>query len=219
MSAQAETLEFDEDFDEALDLFAEDDEHFDDENRRHSFFSTRFRPTRISPLAPPVPGVQSATLTTPRGSANLRLPEPVVTERVFREAIQKLETTLRGVTSDLASLNASTTRAHRTLALRQQKLAKATRDGLARIKKQQATQAMMSLLVTMMIQKDQQQKLTGHTHKSDGSAEVTGANNSTMLMMLPLMMMPNALGGQNGGGDNNMMMFFMVLALSGGLGK
>src|SRR5262245_38246850 len=36
-------------------------------------------------------GVQTARLNTPQGSAQFRLPEPVVTERVFRESMAKLD--------------------------------------------------------------------------------------------------------------------------------
>src|SRR5215510_7746218 len=95
----------DEDIDEMFEgVFArEDDERFDDEATRPSRFVPFFNPPvrgGVFPgmLQPTAPGVQSATLQTPRGSATVRLPEPVVTERVFKEAIQKLETTLDGIT-------------------------------------------------------------------------------------------------------------------------
>lgn len=224
MPALANDLDNQENLDEAFDFLAEDDEAFDDEAiHRHSFASRFSRPGFAMNLAPNISGVQSATLTTPRGNASVRLPEPVVTERAFREAIGKLETTLQGLSSDVSStgrglqtLSVSNSRAHRGFAGQQRQLAKVTKESIARLKKQQSTQSMMSLLVLMMLQKDQQQKLAGHTHEGGGGvAKVAEGGNSSMMMLLPMMMMPNSMSG--GGGDNNMMMFFLMMSMMGGM--
>src|SRR5262245_41862488 len=97
--------------DEAIGRFFEaDDEAIDDEGIFDDIVGgigkllnplTPFTPI-ISAISGPS-GVQSARVSTPQGAAALRLPEPVVTERAFREAMSRLDSSINRLRTQINS--------------------------------------------------------------------------------------------------------------------
>ena len=189
------------------------------------------------PTRPPIPplrvgtpgaGVSTATLNTPAGNATLRLPEPVVTRREFEAGIQKLQdgvnrdaSRVNAVAKDLDSLRA---RVAAVVTETQRDVAKVnavvvkhrrlTRQALARLRRDQSSQQMLSMVMAMMAQQQVQSQFEEHKHDAVGGGvtDADGADNS-MLMLLPMMMT-----GQSGGSSdsNAMMMPMMMLAMSRG---
>ena len=187
------------------------------------------------PPLPPVrprpsgPGVSTATLATPGGSATMRLPEPVVTQREFREVtsglsnainaerarINTTQNDLRSLTQRVGTVVADTQRqvaqVRTTTSRDLLKVRQEQRAAIARMRREQSSQQMMSMMMSMMLQRQQQGQLEDHTHATpDGTAEVDG--DSSALMLLPLMMM-NPSDSSSSGGDNNMMMMMMMVLL------
>jgi hypothetical protein len=72
------------------------------------------RPLPRGALTPNRPGVDNAVLSTPGGTATVRLPEKVVTQDAFREATQKLETTLNNLAGQLNATRADVARLTQT---------------------------------------------------------------------------------------------------------
>jgi hypothetical protein len=228
--------------DEAFDDETLDDESVDDEseflsqliggpasligNAIGSLFGGNRGPSR-----PPLPrvavgtpgsGVSTATLTTPAGTATLRLPEPVVTRREFDAGLRKLQ---EGINRDSARVNAVAkdldglrTRVATVVTETQRDIGKvrtavlksrrANRLALARLRQDQSSQQMMSMVMAMMAQRQVQERLEDHKHAGDGTVVDTEDTKNSMLMMLPMVMMM----GQ-GGGSNAMMMPMMMLAM------
>lgn len=175
----------------------------------------------------PGAGVSTATINTPAGNATLRLPEPVVTRREFEAGIRKLQ---EGINRDATRVNAVSkdldilrTRVATVVTETQRDLVKvrtmviknrrANRLAIARLRREQSSQQMMSMLMAIMSTQQVQNQHEDHTHAGAGGAVVgTGDNDNdnSMMMMLPMMMM-----SQGGGADNNaMMMPMMMLAMS-----
>jgi len=203
-----------EDIDEMFESLIEDDEALDDEalddERRHRRwrprppFVPRFGPTTamgIFPgsLQPTGPGVQTATLNTPRGSATVRLPEPVVAERAFKEAIQKLETTLNGISKDvsgnraaIAGAQAVNARARSQLSVQHRKLAMATKAGLGKMRRQQQMTLLLSAAAAALVQRENDKRFDAHVHA--GTVPTTLSNkNLTFLLLVP--MLPGLMSG------------------------
>lgn len=170
------------------------------------------------------PGVSTATLNTPAGSATLRLPEAVVTRHEFTEAVRKLQD---GLNRDAARANTLAkdidtlrTRVGAVVADTQKDIARvrgdaakhrvAVRSQIAKIKADQSQQQMMSMLMSVMAQKSLRDDLKDHRHNSSG--EVTGVDSSggSALMLLPLLMS----GGSGSGSSNDFMLpLVMIMAM------
>lgn len=174
-------------------------------------------------ISAPGPGVSSATLQTPQGSATLRLPEPVVTRQEFEQAVQRVQ---EGINRDSARINTVSrevselrTRVGAVVADTQRDIGKlrttvarsrrAQRAAIARLRSDQSQQQMMSLVMTMMMQRQARQALEDHTHQGSTAPAVLndGGDNSAM-MLLPLMMMPSS------GGDSSMTMMLPLMLMT-----
>lgn len=193
------------------------------------------------PSRPPIPqlrvgtpgaGVSTATLNTPAGNATLRLPEPVVTRREFEAGIQKLQdgvnrdtARVNAVAKDLDSLRARVaavvTETQRDVAkvnalvIKNRRL---TRAALARLRRDQSSQQMISMVMAMMAQQQVQDQFEDHKHDPVGGAVTdTDGDDNSMLMLLPMMMMGQ--GGGGGSDSNAMMMPMMMLAMNRGGSK
>lgn len=221
-----------EDIDETFEGLIEDDEALDDERFRRRGRGRAsvpfFGPTTAmgvfpGSLQPTGPGVQTATLSTPRGSATVRLPEPVVAERAFKEAIQKLEATLNGISKDVtanravvADAQAASARAHSELSLQNRKLAKATKAGLDRMRQQQQMTLLLSAAAAALVQHENTKRFDAHIHTGGDGAPTTASNkNLTFLLLVP--MLPGLLSGRDllglkGGGSDT-----TTLLIAGGL--
>jgi hypothetical protein len=206
--------------DEAITSFFEaDDEASDDEGVFDDIVGGVGR--LLNPLTPFTPiisaitggtGVQNARINTPRGAASMRLPEPVVTERAFKEAMTRLDGSINKLrvqlNSDRAALQAT--------ARRQDAMIQATRKAMKKIQRQRQQDQWIGMLTTMMSQQAANQALVQHTHVAGGAVDPDSlpANNSMFLMMLPMMMGDGFGGGQSGdsgGGGMMMMMLMMVM--------
>jgi len=202
--------DIDETFEDLVEGLVEDDEALDDERfrgrRPRRPFVPFFQPTMgtgIFPgsLQPTGPGVQTATLNTPRGSATIRLPEPVVAERAFKEAIQKLETTLNGISKDVsanravvANTQAANARAHSQLSVQHRKLAMATKAGLDKMRRQQQMTLLLSAAAAALVQRENSKRFDAHVHTVGGPVPTTLSNeNLTYLLLVP--MLPGLLSG------------------------
>lgn len=153
-------------------------------------------------------GVASARLTTPRGSATLRLPAPVPTLDQFRRletVVNQHATRLNSTQSDIGSLRAR-------VASVVTDVAKSVAKARAEQKSQNTTNMMMSMLTQQSVQRD----LEAHFHTGDNLAPsgsgatpaAIGARNNMALMLLPLMM------GDGFGSDDNSMMTMMMMMLA-----
>ena len=195
------------------------------------------------PPRPPLPpvqvqptgnGVATANLQTPAGNAVLRLPEPVVTREEYRQITQKLEDSINGITARLNTTQSDLQNAMRRLgsidADTRREVASAqasTRRAIEKAQREQRSQAMTNMVISMMMQQQLQRRLEEHTHPqhshaapaagqtatgstSIGPASTTGDDNNALLF-LPMMMM-----GTDGTGEdnNNMMMMMMMMAMS-----
>lgn len=172
----------------------------------------------------PGSGVSTATLNTPAGNATLRLPEPVVTRREFEAGVRKLQ---EGINRDSARVNAVAkdldglrsrvatvvTETQRDVARVRATVVKnrrANRLAIARLRRDQSSQQMMSMVMSMMAQQQVQSQFEEHTHAAVGGRVVDiGGSDNSMLMLMPMMMM-----GQGGNDSNAMMMPMMMLAMS-----
>jgi len=183
----------------------------------------------IPPVQPGIggPGVTTATIDTPRGSATLRLPDSVVTVDAFKTATQNLQDAINRNSARLNStqkdIESLSQRVGVVVADTQKDLAK-TRDearaALSKIRREQRQRDSNNLMISMLMQQQLQRQLEEHTHTvtvgtttaTTGPAD-TGSSDSSMSMLLPLMFMDQ---GGSGGGDNNMMMMMvMMMAFSG----
>lgn len=185
------------------------------------------RPPSRAPLprvsfGAPGSGVSTATLNTPAGNATLRLPEPVVTRREFEAGVRKLQD---GINRDSARVNAvskdvDALRARvaavvtetqrdivkvRTMVVKSRR---ANRLALARLKREQSSQQMMSMVMALMTQRQIQEQHDEHTHNAaDGRVANSDGSDNSMMMMLPMMMMGSSDG-------NSMLMPMMMLAMN-----
>jgi hypothetical protein len=167
-----------------------------------------YRPNApVRPGALPTPqGVQGATVTTPQGQAQIRLPSPVVTReelQQFREAVQTNHNQLAGRVNTIqngigtlasrAGVVAKDVDAIRVQASRNfTTLSRMARDTAAKLEKQRKeTDDRINMVMMMSL-------LTGQG----------GGDDDDLLMLLPMMMM----GSSSGSGDS-MMPMMMALAL------
>lgn len=183
------------------------------------------------PSRPPLPrvapgaygnGVSTATLNTPAGNATLRLPEPVVTRKEFEDELVKIR---RGLERDRSRLNVvgkdldglrtsvatAVTETQKSITRVRSDLVKtrrATRASIARLKADQSSQQMMTMVMSMMSQRQLQDQLNDHRHDPVTGAVINpgGTDDNSMMMMLPFMM-------SGSGGSDNMMLPMMMLAM------
>jgi hypothetical protein len=160
-------------------------------------------------------GVRTARLNTPQGNASLRLPEPVVTERVFKESMTRLENALNQVRTQINNDR----RVLQSTVRRQDAMLKATRVSIKRLESRRQQDQWMSMLTTMMLSQQSRRSLQAHTHgNAPGGDPVFGpsipSDNSAMLMFLP-MFMGDGMGGksESSGGDNGMMMMLLMMTM------
>lgn len=218
--------EDDEDIDELFAGAAEDDEMLDERRRARRVPS--FRPANggmaVFPgsLQPTGPGVQSATITTPRGSATVRLPEPVVTERGLKEALAKLESTLNTLSTQVAAnrsalddARSASASAHGQLSDRQRKLAKAAKASLQKMRKQQQMSMLLGAGAAALVQRENDKKFDAHLHSVGGNPSTvpnTLANkNLPLLLLAPMLPSLFGNGGKLGGSE------MTPLLIAGGL--
>lgn len=209
--------------------FDEDDEALDERSRRRRVPVPRFPAGMGVPgmgiavlpgsLQPAGNGVQTATLNTPRGSATVRLPEPVATERDFKEAISKLETTLNGLSTQVTATRsalddsrAASASAHSQLAARQQKLAKAAKASFQKMRKQQQTALMLSAGAAALVQRENDKRFNEHAHVGGTGVPTTAANKN-----LPLLLLAPMIPTLFGNGSKLMGSDMTPLLVAGGL--
>lgn len=185
---------------------------------------------RVSVSAPGA-GVSTATLNTPQGNATLRLPEPVVTRTEFDTGIRRLQDAvntdtarINTVSKDVDTLRArvasvvtDTQRDVGRLRTALTKHRQANRATFARLRREQSQQNMMNMVVSMMLQNQQQTQFAGHTHPETGTTtgEPTGTTNggdsSSTSMMLPVVMMMSAQ--PEGSADSSNMMLPLAMMM------
>lgn len=149
-------------------------------------------------------GVSSATLNTPKGPAKLNLPSAVPTLKQYRA----LEQTVNATNARLTAATADLARMRQELALQ---------------RRNQAGQGggMMSMMLPLLMQKQQRDDLEGHTHVGSSAAAVVSGGGSLSTMLPFLFMQPNMFGqsgsgmSASGGQDSmsQMMMMFVMMEL------
>ncbi|WP_131683064.1 hypothetical protein [Pseudarthrobacter sp. YALA5] len=172
----------------------------------------------------PGAGVSTASLNTPAGNATLRLPEPVVSRREFEATIRQIQ---EGINRDTSRLNtiakdvdglttrvaAAVTETKRDISKVRTAVTKsnqANQRRIARLRREQSSQQMMTMVMAMMTQQQLQESIQGHTHDPATGKVVDNDDSDNSMMMLPLMMM-----GQGGGSGNDaMMMPLMIMAMN-----
>jgi hypothetical protein len=175
-------------------------------------------------------GVRTAILRTPRGSARLRLPTSVVSKSEFHGVVKRLQSADNRNTSRINRTQRDLTRTDRkagralstALGNRLQigRLSTSTKRTIARMKKEQASQATMNMMIGLMQQQQLRDRVDNHTHGAhthdfdavantvaDAAVGVptAGDDDNNAMMLLPLMM------SQQGGGDNSMMTMMMMM--------
>ncbi len=203
-------LDLDDDIlDEDDEAFGEDDESDDEAFAERSRVAFRRGVPRISSSLRATRGVSSATLRTPAGNAQLRLPQSVVSLDVFNKATASL----RASHNKLASEVSANREAIKKVSNETNAITAATKRALARHKKAAGQNSMMSMLIAMMTQ----QQINRRIDTIPGVAPSSG--NDAMMMMLPMMMMGESGGSSSTGGsssDNNMMMMMVMMMAMGG---
>lgn len=185
------------------------------------------------PQRPPIPqvqvrpsgsGVSTATLQTPAGTANLRLPAPVPTRDEFQQAVGRLEGAINAVTTrvnttqnDLRSL---TTRVGTVVADTQKEVLKVrtdTRQMLAKgqnvqnakfvkLRQDISSQQMTNLMLSIMTQKQLQDQLDDHTHS------LTLQQNDVPSATAPQKTITTSASSADSS-DNNAMMFLPLMMM------
>jgi len=188
----------------------------------------------------------SSSSETPGGTATFRLPENVVTKAEFDSKVQALQNSVNAVTarantlaSDITSVRGQVNTVSTAVTSATQQVTKLRTDtgrqlgqirrthkaSINKLRKDQSSQAMNNMLITMMMQQQVQGQIEGHQHTIaraaiTGNADPVststptggGGGGNTALMFLPMMMM----GQDGGGGDNNMMMMVMMMMIAQG---
>lgn len=249
---------------EAIDDEATDDEAYDDQesdDQSEGIFDAignvldplGIRRIFTGPSRPPLPqvqgfaggpGVASAQLNTPRGSATLQLPQPVVTKDEFNQTVQRLQTAINQDTSRINAIQGDvrtlTQRVGAAVADSRRDIGRVRREvvttrkanagAIARLRRDQSSQAMTSMLMSFMMQRQIQDQLTTHTHgvththplagaaaatgseaalpTATGTAGATAGGSSSSMMMLPLLMMSSS---RDGGGGNDAMSWLPLM--------
>lgn len=198
------------------------------------------------PARPPAPtvnvapsqGVNSATVQTPRGQAQVQLQTPMVHKDEFNAAVARLQSAINAdsarintLQKDLQTLGtrvgtvvgetqAAITKSRTEQQAELRKLRLQTQVALRKVRADQQQQQMMNLVMGMMQQQQLSNRFDEHTHTVSGTTtgvpRDTGGDDSSSMLPLMFMMMPSSSGG-SGGGDNGMMMMMLALAMSGGL--
>ena len=170
-------------------------------------------------------GVRGATLSTPRGTARLRLPTSVVPMAQFRTTVRRLESRDNSLTNRLnrtqKDLSSPEKKAAQALTVattnttRFRRHSKRTRRRLAKLKKDADSKSTMNLIMSMMQQQNIESRLRDHTHVgSTAAAEFAeGTSQNQALMFLPLVMSGDS------GGDDNMMMMLVMMQMMGDKGN
>lgn len=179
-----------------------------------------YNPIRVSG------GVRGGTVMTPRGAARVRLPTSVVSTKAFQAAnravngrINSLNHRLNKTQQDVKNVDKKASQAATLAASNSQAIARLNKTTktqlrrwsriqsrrLAKLKKDQDSQATMNLLMNMMQYNNIQSQLEDHTHDATGAASVEASNN--MMMLLPLMM-------SDSGDDDGMMMAMMFMMMN-----
>jgi hypothetical protein len=201
---------------------------------------------RRPPLRPPQPGpsgpgVSAASINTPRGSATIQLPEPLMTRAEFNREITPIRTQLGQVTTRLntigndvqgltARVGVLTTETKRDLTKVRTDLLKSRREtqaAIARMKREAASQATTSMLIGVLSQRQLQTSVDTHTHTiphthefdatetetEAASAASSGTVTTPATSNAALMLLPlMMMGGTGGGGGDNMMPLMMMMA-------
>jgi hypothetical protein len=208
-----------------------------------------YRPYNPPPNVSMTSGVQTAQLQTPNGSATLRLPQEVAvraevekTLNVVQEAIKKSaeihQRDIGTLRKDMAELN--TAHLNNVKTLRDEtaqgllKSKQWVNRRLRQLSRQQKSKEMNNLMITMLMQKQVQDKIDDHidesttAHNAQGSALTTSSSkDNSLLFLLPMMMMGQSGDGygddsndsERGGfrdddNGNMMMMMMMMLAMN-----
>jgi hypothetical protein len=169
-------------------------------------------------------GVKSGRIHTPSGSATVQLPAVVPTQSDLERTSVQLE----------SAINRAASRVNATADDVDDLGAKVAvlRAGQRKLARQQESQNMMSLVMTLLFQQQSQKALADHKHTIElgqGAPPVTtstpvadaAAAGGGLGALLPVLLL-GGLGGGGGGGtgggeQNPMSMMLLVLALSGGL--
>jgi regulator of replication initiation timing len=240
--------DIDEDFDEDVAFYSEQSKpRRRYQNRRP--VTVAKRPPLSAPQAQTAPdgGVSKATLNTPKGSADIALPAPVPTRAEFTAAVDKLNEAIKTQTARLNTLQQDITKVGSSVSSLTKgvnALAKETRENHARLEKQQkesearqrkalkkmrqeqSSQAMNSMMLSLLMTQQSQTKFDNHTHTGvatgtgeTGKPKSSGTGTDNMALLLPLMLMGqgqsngNDNDGGSGGGMNNMMMPLMMMTM------
>jgi hypothetical protein len=178
----------------SLDVSDDEEAYVDDEPDDESedildiFDPLGIRRIFMGPSRPPLPpmpappissgGVDRATLTTPRGSASLQLPQPVVSKDEFNQATQQLQAAINRNTSrintiqgDVRSLTqrvgAVAAESRRDIRRVRRDVARARRESttaIANLRREQSQQATTSMLISFLMQRQIQDQISTHTH-------------------------------------------------------
>jgi hypothetical protein len=130
------------------------------------------------PAVPSGPGVSSAVLNTPRGTATIRMPEPLVTKVEFQRHVAEERASANRVTTRLNTIQrdqqALTTRVgalatdtKRNFGRVRADLKRVRRENaaaVAKMKKDAQSQATTGMLISMMTQRQIQTSIDTHTH-------------------------------------------------------
>jgi hypothetical protein len=189
----------------------EDDEAWDEDDTEDDEAFSERATTRFQRGVPRIGnpmqasrGVSSATLRTPAGNAELRLPQSVVTLEVFNKTVAGL----REAHNKLAAEVSANRDAIKKSVADINSLAASTKKQFKRERKRVGQGNMMSMMIGMLLNKQTNTRID-----SIQGAPAAG-NDSTMLMLLPMMMMGDG-GGSSSGDDNGMMMMVMMMAFMG----
>jgi hypothetical protein len=200
---QFELAEDDEDFDEDFD---EDDESFAEKSR----IQFRRGVPRIQRSLSAQRGVQNATLRTPAGSAQLRLPTSVVSLETFNKTVASL----RDAHNQLAVQVNANRDAIKKISDESGALQKSTRLALRRERRRANEASLMSSLMGVMAT----MQLNSRIDQINGAPPNT--TNPMMLMMMPMMSMMDGSGekGHDSGGMGGSMMMMMMMMMAGSMG-
>jgi hypothetical protein len=167
-------------------------------------------------------GIKTGRIHTPSGSATVQLPAVVPTQSDLERTSVQLE----------SAINRAANRVNATADDVDDLGAKVAvlRAGQRKLARQQESQNMMSLVMTLLFQQQSQKALADHKHTVEVGKDLPPATTSTPVAdpaaatggglgaLLPVLLLGGLGGGGNGGGDQNpMTMLMLVLALGGGL--
>jgi hypothetical protein len=138
-------------------------------------------PMPTPPIAPQ--GVDRATLNTPRGSATLQLPQPVVTKDEFNQAMQEvkaavdrnaarantIQADLGKLTQRVGTMAAESQRDFRRVRREIAQVRRENSTAITNLRKEQSQQATTNMLMTFMMERQIQDQINSHTHGIDFS--------------------------------------------------